>query len=151
MTPKIAVRGMARCLRDVEKAVQSIKGSGYVTVGLHKAKATAGRKDGEPNNPTIGAINQFGTETIPARPWLDKGVERGAKRLAKHAAHCLKSGMEPRQMLASMGNMAVGEVKDYITDLDTPPNAPSTIRQKKSSSPLIDTGAMRQAVTFEVH
>ena len=68
-----------------------------------------------------------------------------------HAVYCMKQGMEPARMLEQLGAMAVGEVQKYVTELDTPPNAPSTIRQKGSSNPLINTGALRQSITYEVH
>lgn len=151
MSVKLSVRSMPRVIHDLQKAVDKVTGAGKVTVGIHQAHALDGRKGGEPNNPTIGAINHFGTETIPARPWLDKGVKAGAARITAHAVYCMKQGMEPARMLEQLGAMAVGEVQKYVTELDTPPNAPSTIRQKGSSNPLINTGALRQSITYEVH
>lgn len=151
MSVKLTVRSMPRVIHDLQKAVDQFKGAGRVTVGVHQAHANDGRQGGEPNNPTIGAINQFGTETIPARPWLDKGVEAGAQRITDTAIRMLKRGDDPRRVMEALGVVAVGEVQQYITDLDTPPNAPSTIRQKGSSNPLINTGALRQSITYEVH
>ncbi|BCQ68236.1 hypothetical protein PEQA60_22260 [Pseudomonas sp. Eqa60] len=54
------------------------------------------------------------------------------------------------QILEAVGVVAEAAVKVYMTELRTPPNAASTIRQKGSSNPLIDTGAMRQSVTHKV-
>ncbi|MEF2551313.1 hypothetical protein VQ042_08035 [Aurantimonas sp. A2-1-M11] len=53
-------------------------------------------------------------------------------------------------ILSRLGILAQGHVQQEITALRSPPNAPSTIRQKGSSNPLIHTGAMRAAVTFQL-
>ena len=39
-----------------------------------------------------------------------------------------------------------GLIQETIVEGDFEPNAPSTIRKKKSDKPLIDTGRMRQSV-----
>lgn len=151
MSVKLSVRSMPRVIHDIQKSVEKVTGAGKVTVGIHQAHALDGRKGGEPNNPTIGAINQFGTEHIPARPWLDKGVEAGAEKITKTAIELFKRGEDPRRVMDALGAVAAGEVQQYITDLDSPPNAPSTVKCKGSSNPLIDTGALRQSITYEVH
>lgn len=53
-------------------------------------------------------------------------------------------------VLTKLGRLAQGHIQAEIVALSTPPNAPSTIRKKGSSNPLIDTGAMRQAVTWKI-
>ena len=52
--------------------------------------------------------------------------------------------------LALVGAQAVSNVQDTIRDLDDPPNAPSTIAAKGADNPLIDTGRMRQSITYVV-
>lgn len=52
--------------------------------------------------------------------------------------------------LARLGAFAVGLVQQRIADRIAPPLKPATIARKKSDVPLIDTGALRQAITFEV-
>jgi len=54
------------------------------------------------------------------------------------------------QLLDAAGSVSAGIVKQQITDLRSPPNAQSTIERKGSSNPLIDTGLMRQTVTYKV-
>ena len=60
--------------------------------------------------------------------------------------------MSTKIALERWGTMGSSAVKDEITSPGTPfaPNAPFTIAKKKSSHPLIDTGAMRAAVTHKV-
>jgi len=49
-----------------------------------------------------------------------------------------------------LGIRVQGDVQASITSLTSPANSPVTIKRKRSSKPLIDTGEMRQAVTFKV-
>jgi hypothetical protein len=58
--------------------------------------------------------------------------------------------MTAEQSLNRIGIVAQGDVQMSIVSGNWVPNAPRTIARKKSSRPLIDTGAMRQAVTWIV-
>ena len=87
---------------------------------------------------------------IPARPWLAPGVESGTREYIGIIESGVKDGKSPDMILETIGVIAVGKVQQYMTDLKTPPNAPSTIAKKGSSNPLIDSGAMRQSVTYVV-
>ena len=105
---------------------------------------------------TIAAVNNFGSADghIPARPFLEPAITKGApqyQRLAEIMIPKVLSGsMAMTTVLEQMGNLAEGHVKQEITDLDTPPNAQSTIDRKGSSSPLIDTGALRQSIRYVI-
>lgn len=87
---------------------------------------------------------------IPARPWLSPGVASGNDQYVKIIEKELANGGSADSALEKVGVVAVGKVKKYMTDLKTPPNAPSTIKKKGSSNPLIDSGAMRQSVDYNV-
>ena len=49
-----------------------------------------------------------------------------------------------------VGAYAADVIQQRIVDLKEPPNSPITIALKGSSNPLVDTGHMRQSVTWEV-
>ena len=51
-------------------------------------------------------------------------------------------------MLKKIGVYLKGVVQKEIVDGDYAPNAESTIKRKKSDRPLIDSGYMRQSVSF---
>lgn len=48
------------------------------------------------------------------------------------------------------GQAAQAEIQQAIIDLDDPPNSPTTIAKKGSSNPLIDTGLMKDSVTYVI-
>jgi phage gpG-like protein len=88
--------------------------------------------------------------TIPARPWLDVGAEAGAKEMLDTIQEGVEDGLNAKQIITRVGLTAEGAIKKYINELNTPPNAASTIRKKGSSNPLVDTGNMRESVVSTV-
>lgn len=85
--------------------------------------------------------------TIPPRPWLDVGVQSGTQdylEVIQNHSDDIDNALE------IIGQIAVGKVQDYMTNLSAPPNAKSTVAKKGSSNPLIDTGALRQSVTYSI-
>ena len=70
--------------------------------------------------------------------------------IKRAAPKILRGQTTPEAELRKIGIVAQGDIQHEIEVLDTPPNAQSTIDRKGSSNPLIDTGEMRQAVTYKV-
>jgi len=139
-----------QALKDLAKRLQ---GPTRVLVGVPKG---AGAYEDGLTIATVAAVNNFGSADghIPARPFLEPAITKGApqyQRLAEIMIPKVLSGsMDMTTLLEQMGNLAEGHVKQEITDLDTPPNAQSTIDRKGSSSPLIDTGALRQSIRYVI-
>lgn len=149
MRVNLRVSGFERSLREIRKKMDDYKGGKvYATVGIHKDAGKHGNSD--LTNAQIGAINHFGTEKIPARPFLDKGIEREKDTISKVIADELSQGKKPREVMKVVGELAVRGVIRQIDDTYTPPNAPSTIAKKGSSHPLIDTGELRRSITYKL-
>lgn len=109
----------------------------------------------------VAAINEFGTADgrVPPRPFLRttlderRGeigalVERTMERLTNRKLG--KPGAAAAKAAEIIGVFVQAAVQKKIVDLREPPNAPSTIAKKGSSNPLIDTGQLRQAITYTV-
>lgn len=88
--------------------------------------------------------------TIPAREWLEPGVMSATPQILEKIEEGIEAGKSMDQILDNIGVVAAGAVKVYMTELKTPPNAASTVREKGSSNPLIDRGHLRAAVTHKV-
>lgn len=126
----------------------SIKGPRNVKVGL-----VAGIADNDAIN--HGIWNEFGTSRgIPERPFLRNAMRANKKKYhdeMREAAKSLVNGTTTLDVFMSkLGILAENDIKNEITSLASPPNAPSTVRQKGSSNPLIDTGEMRDNVRYKV-
>ncbi len=125
-----------------------------VAVGFPKGGKSVGitYPDGTPVL-SVAFYNEFGTETIPARPFLKIGGRKASNKLKpalRKIVPLVNEGKDLRKELGKIGLVAVSVVQKEITELDSPPNAQSTIDKKKSSNPLIDSGLMRSSVTFQV-
>lgn len=134
----------------------ALKASGVTSlkVGFFK---TAKYPDGT-QVAAVAAWNEFGTRTekggihIPERPFFRQALKRGEEGAKK----ILLEEIDPLSMSVneSLGDLIglhyATEIQKRIVDLREPPNAPSTVERKGSSNPLVDTGFMRQSVTYLV-
>ena len=98
----------------------------------------------------IAHLNEFGTRTSPARPFVGLGC-RAAVAAALGVLRCgVVNGVVTDKAAAAVGAVAAEHIKAAIRDLRTPPNAPRTVARKGGSNPLIATGDMRDAVGYAV-
>ena len=96
-------------------------------------------------------LEVFVGSTIPARPFFRQSYENHQSELQAvcvQAAKIVISGGTSDDALNTIGAFAVGLVQEEIVNGNFEPNAPSTIRKKKSDKPLIDTGHMRQGIHY---
>ena len=102
----------------------------------------------------VAAWNEFGTRTIPERPFFRRTLQR--VRRPTELPRLVRRMLDKRTMTLSrqaydaIGAYAVGELQNEIVSLRHPPNAPSTVKRKGSTNPLIDTGQLRTAATWKV-
>lgn len=129
-----------------------------VYVGIPEKKST--RKNKEPiNNAQLLFIHTNGSplKHIPARPVVEPAIEASDNKASinrgmKIAAEAALDGkpQQVKQGLRLAGMDAQSRVKAWFTDPRNgwAPNAPGTIRRKKSDKPLIDTAQMRNAIVY---
>ncbi|MFA1738015.1 hypothetical protein ACDX69_10615 [Lysinibacillus fusiformis] len=110
----------------------------------------------------IAAVHEFGITirkergsiVIPERSFLrstfDEKNDEWVKFMKKQIPKLLDGQMNARTICERLGAKMVGDIQKKLTQLDDPPNAPSTIAKKGSSNPLIDTGGLRMRVTYKV-
>ena len=116
--------------------------------------STARYPDGTPVT-NVAAWNEFGTETIPERPFFRNAIkdsERDIDELFKQtSAKKIESNeFAAENLLGLVGLLVTENIQKSITNLRIPPNDPATIERKGSENPLIDTGFMRASVTHKV-
>lgn len=101
----------------------------------------------------VALYNELGTSTAPARPFLRQSVDNHPDKITElfeAQAKRLAKGASAEDVLTQIGLYAVRLVDDEITDGGFAENAASTVRKKKSETPLIDTGRMRQSVQYVI-
>ena len=137
------------------------KGWRAITRELKKlgvASLTVGVQGNAPGHPSgqnmadIATWNEFGTETAPARSFLRSTFDKAGYYETELTGLAKRVGAEltARRALRILGMKITSDVKSTIVNLKEPPNAASTIAEKGSSNPLVDTGKLRQSIDFEI-
>ena len=165
-------RKLKEFLRKAKAAAAKSKG---VDVGFFASAKYSpvrqGVKGGQARKPhyvaTVAAWNEFGTPTIPERPFFRNAIA-GADRVLNPI---IKAGIDPKTMefddrtAALVGEAMKARIQNSIRDLKTPANAEITVKGgwmrsksgklihipgKQSDNPLIDEGFMRSSVDYQV-
>lgn len=139
------------------KPLNALAGPRTVKVGFPASKSSK-------SNIEKAVWNEFGTRggasgggwggPIPERPFMRNSVRdnrlkyRNALRVS--ASKLVLGETSLTVVLSKLGILASDDIRMEIDALKSPPNSPVTIERKGSSNPLIDTGAMRQAVTWAI-
>lgn len=99
----------------------------------------------------IAAANEYGTDTIPPRPFLRTSLKRHRRRwsnLLDKAVLPVSNGkpQEAIRVLRLLGVVMVGDVQATLRGGPWIPNAELTVKRKGSSLPLVDTGQLVQSI-----
>lgn len=124
---------------------------------------TASRKQGTgPTNALLAYVHDNGSPArgIPAREFLRPGIKDAQKEIEAKLGQTARQALDGSVDDIEKGLMAVGliaqkAVRRKITQGPFVPLKPGTLaarrrRGRKGTKPLIDTGALRQAISFSV-
>ena len=100
-------------------------------------------------------FNEYGTNNIPSRPFFRTALNNNRKYIKEQLKELLgkvaTGKMTGEKALKSIGLEVQGLIQDSIKNGNWESNAPGTIRAKNGmGQPLIDTGSMLRAVSFEI-
>lgn len=91
---------------------------------------------------------------IPERSFLRAGWDNHKDEVIKKTdpliADVLGGTMSADQFCQTVGLLLKSKIQDYAVDLRSPANHPFTIKRKGSSNPLVDSGDMVGAISYEV-
>lgn len=147
---------------EVLAAIQDLA-SKEVLVGIPATKAERKEGDEEPiNNAQLGYIHEFGSPkaNIPARPFLNPGIARAQESINGHLRKAAKAAMDADSEkvdleLNATGLIAQAGARNEINSGDFEALAKSTLaarrrRGRTGEKPLIDTGQLRNAITYVI-
>lgn len=142
-----------RGLEQVVRNSRALQGRG-VKIGV---QSDAGRDpDSGVSLVDIAIINEYGTDTIPARPamrdFFEKNRDTIGRAMDAAAAHVQDGRMSPGVALGQLGELVAGGQKAHVQASKSwaTPNAPATVRRKGSDTPLIDDGVLVNAIRAQV-
>lgn len=145
-------------MANLDKIRANVSKKTYIKIGV-LGDAMPRTDDNTVSNPEIAAIQELGsvTNNIPPRSFLRMPVEQNVGAIAQFVSSptILESVMQGKvvQALTKVGIYAETFVQKAFETRgfgQWKPNSPVTIDRKGSSSPLIDTGALRRSVSSEV-
>ena len=91
---------------------------------------------------------------IPERSFLRKSHDEKGEEVLKKCERALglvASGqMSLEQYMEMVGRDYVTMIKEFIVELDSPPNHPFTQDQKGSDNPLVSTGGLVESISYRV-
>lgn len=153
MKPTTTVTGGNQLAAKVLDLQRRLEKNSRTLVGLPKAAGTY--EDGTPIA-VIGAVQEFGSADghIPERSFLRVPLRSNQElfiRIMKNLLPKVAAGeITMRNMLEMIGQRAVAVSQEAISAGIAPANAASTVAQKGSSVPLVDTGFLRQNITYVI-
>lgn len=102
----------------------------------------------------IAVINEKGGGHVPARPFMGQTWEKNRRKYETRVVDaCYKPEEGAAKILAKLSQLGAEMVNDIRSTIDAgmkPANAPSTLRHKKGSTPLVDSGGLRNSIAFRV-
>lgn len=111
---------------------------------------------GEAGIVDIAIYNEFGTKTIPSRPFMRTATDDNRANINRimemYAKQIISGQIGVRAALGRVGEWFTNRIQLHISNSKTwaEENADSTIAAKGSSTPLIDTGRLRQSVRWVI-
>lgn len=145
--------------RGWKKIVASVNGAARAAhVGIQGDEAAQSRlaEGGSISNVELAVTHEFGVPEIgiPERSFIrstfDDNEHTYARMLAQGGKKILAGEMNQDQVVGLIGEKMVSDMKQKINEGIDPPNTLMTQLLKGSSTPLIDTGAMKGAITYKV-
>ncbi len=103
---------------------------------------------------TVAQWNEYGTKQhVPARPFIRPALHQNKAQLVdllrRRYDQALRNNDNTMNVLFEFGEYCKGLVQDQIRNTWSPPNAPSTIKQKGKNTPLRDTMVMLHSVSHK--
>ena len=147
----VTTKTIDRGYKQIVASMREAKGS-FVDIGLFGGDRN---KEGT-EIVTYGAANEFGvpSKNIPERSFIRHTVDKGRRSIDNRIEGLAKDIIDRRRSVKDaldvLGEDVRTRIVDRISTIRTPPLSPKTIERKKSSKPLIDTGAMREAIRHKV-
>lgn len=163
MTPRVTITRApgARALTSAASIRKKLTDLSKVQALVGIPQSRNPRREPHINNAELMFIHSHGSpaRNIPMRKVIEPAIAASPTREAiavelKEAtiAKLHDHDLDAIARLKRAGMIGMNASKAWFTDSrnNWPPNTPETIRRKKSSRPLIDTGALRAAITYVI-
>ena len=126
---------------------------GTVDVGILASEGK--HQDSESTVAEIGYKHEFGLVGMPERSFIRSTINGQARDIKtvirSQYKKVLDGSITTKEGLGILGSFTAGLIQEKFTDNDWAPNSEKTQAKKGSATPLIDTGQLRQSISFKVN
>jgi len=149
MAARINVIEIDRGWSNIEKNIRKMGGA-ETRVGLFGSGGGA-----DENLAARASVQEYGSRRWKGggRPFMRQSFDKNVGDLERLAKKEYDQVVDQKQsvskMVKTVGAWMEGKIKETITTGNFRPLKPATIRAKGSSTPLIDTGQMRNSITHK--
>lgn len=102
----------------------------------------------------LASIHEHGVGYIPKRAFVKPALKQNRLKYLRFAGRQITPVIRGRQTATRvwhlLGQEAVKDVKKYMVTAKFTALSEQTVKRKGSSRPLIDTGQLRQSVTYKI-
>lgn len=100
----------------------------------------------------IARIMEYGVpqQNIPARPFMDFTVKRNKDSWIRFINRNFRGKEYAHPLAVRFCETVKQDIQTEIEIGDFAPNAPATVKRKKSSQPLIDTGHLMNSISYKI-
>lgn len=159
----VTVSGGNKIAERIAEIKRKFSDAPTVLVGVPKSAGNAKeryvKKDGEVverdsdvHTAVVMAALEFGTKTQPERAPLRNGINDAIPSIKKlynlKMPEVISGGIDIETIQRLVGELCVGSIVEFMSSSPPPPNAPSTVKTKGSSTTTINSGHTRQSITY---
>jgi len=137
---------------SLQKILEKMNKTPHVAVGILQDE----KVEGSFSITDLAATHEYGSSDgrIPARSFIRSTFEAKQKKYAKLISD-LQSKIIFKNLTIKQALLTLGEVvsKDMVATINRgiePTLKPGTIKRKKSTKPLVDTGRLKGSITHEI-
>ncbi len=102
----------------------------------------------------IAVFHEFGTVNVPERSFVRAGFDQNEAKITRKIEFLLGKVLDRRLSADAfyelIGAEVTGILQEFLIDLRDPPLLPGTVKRKKSSNPLVDSGQLVGSITWRV-
>lgn len=141
-------------LEDLQKRMKDARGRSVVKVGIQETAGSHKESEGGLSVADVGSFHEFGTDTIPQRSFIRAPIQDNKTDLQtlqrKLLREVMLGGKSTGEALALIGEKAQSDMIAAINAGIEPGLEQATIDAKGSSTPLIDSGQLKQSIRYKV-
>lgn len=137
---------------SLQKILEKMNKTPHVAVGILQDK----KVEGSFSIADLAATHEYGSSDgrIPARSFIRSTFDAKKKKYAKLIdalqSKIIFNNLNIKQALLTLGEVVSKDMVQTINRGIYPPLKPNTVKRKKSTKPLIDTGRLKGSITHEI-